>query len=108
MAIDHVTYENLQGDPRQQRHRAKGEFALVDIGDEGVDEGADTDGSRREAQKSKTTLPHSPSIANCIADSVSDAHPMGEHFVHINGTFASRACMVSQVDHIFLPLMPLR
>ena len=40
MAIDHITYENLQGHAGQQRDRPKGEFALVDIGEEGVEEGA--------------------------------------------------------------------
>jgi len=41
MAIDHVTYENLhKGTQDNSVIEPRGEFALVDIGDEGVDEGA--------------------------------------------------------------------
>tara|TARA_B100001027_G_scaffold216635_1_gene193600 strand:- start:2809 stop:4380 length:1572 start_codon:yes stop_codon:yes gene_type:complete len=41
MAIDHVTYENLHKGTRDNSViEPKGEFALVDIGEEGVDEGA--------------------------------------------------------------------
>lgn len=41
MAIDHVTYENLhKGTQDNSVIEPKGEFALVDIGEEGVEEGA--------------------------------------------------------------------
>ena len=41
MAIDHVTYENLhKGTQDSSVIEPKGEFALVDIGEEGVEEGA--------------------------------------------------------------------
>ena len=41
MAIDHVTYENLhKGTQDSSVIEPRGEFALVDIGEEGVDEGA--------------------------------------------------------------------
>ena len=42
--------ESPQGHPRQQRHRTKGEFALVDIGEEGVCGAYATDGSRPEVK----------------------------------------------------------
>ena len=41
MAIDHVTYENLhKGTQDSSVIEPSGEFALVDIGEEGVEEGA--------------------------------------------------------------------
>ena len=41
MAIDHITYENLhKGTQDTSVIEPNGEFALVEIGDEGVDEGA--------------------------------------------------------------------
>ena len=41
VAIDHITYENLhKGLQDDSVVTPKGEFALVEIGDEGVDEGA--------------------------------------------------------------------
>jgi hydroxymethylglutaryl-CoA synthase len=41
MAIDHITYENLhKGTQDNSVIEPKGEFALVDIGEEGVEEGA--------------------------------------------------------------------
>ena len=41
MAIDHVTYENLhKGTQDNSVIEPRGEFALVDIGEEGVEEGA--------------------------------------------------------------------
>jgi hypothetical protein len=41
VAIDHVTYENLhKGLQDDSVVTPQGEFALVEIGDEGVDEGA--------------------------------------------------------------------
>ena len=64
VAIDHITYENLhKGLQSGSVVEPEGEFALIEIGESGVQEGA-----RRykwiDAQKSTTTLPQSPLIAN--------------------------------------------
>ena len=55
MAIDHITYENLhKGTQDNSVIEPKGEFRFVDIGEEGVDEGARRYRDQGLNQKSKT------------------------------------------------------